>query len=94
MYVKATMSVPTTSAIGRLRRASLSSALMLVAMIQPSYAKAVAATAVNSAWPLPPSTVVTTVVKFSIVVPLAKPTIVPTMPMSSSGMSLMTVVAT
>ena len=37
------MSVPMTSAIGRLCRASLSSALMLVAMIQPSYAKAVAA---------------------------------------------------
>ena len=66
---------------------------MLVAMIQPSKAKAVATTAVNSAVPedLPAST---TVVKFSMTMPLPSPTIVPMMPISSRGISLMMVVDT
>ena len=45
------ISEPTVSAIGRLRFAFFSSAFMLVATIQPSYAKALATTAVKSACP-------------------------------------------
>ena len=87
------MSVPSTSARGRFFLESLSSALMLVAMIHPSNAKAVATTAVNSAVPedFPAST---TVVKFSTIMPLPRPTMVPMIAISKRGISLMMVVAT
>ena len=82
-----------TRARGRFFLASFSSALMLVAMIQPSNVKAVATTAVKSAMPgfLEGST---TVVKFSAVMPFTRPTMMPTTAISARGTILMTVVET
>lgn len=48
MYTEIMIMPPITSALGRLRLASFSSEFMLVAIIQPSYAKAVAQTALSS----------------------------------------------
>ena len=66
---------------------------MDVAIIQPSYANAVATTAVSNALPVEISRL-TTLVKFSTVIPLHSPTTVPTIAIRYSGISLMTVVAT
>ena len=63
---------------------------MDVAQIQPSKAKASATTAPNRPWAKGMS--VTTWVKLNFVMPLLRPTTVPTTAMSSRGMSLMTVV--
>ena len=66
---------------------------MLVAIIHPSNANAVATTAVNSAVP-EDLLASTTVVKFSTTIPLPRPTMVPMTAISSSGISLMMVVDT
>ena len=61
---------PATSAMGRFFLAFFSSALMEVAMIHPSYAKAVDTMAANSGLPdTSDLTVSVTVVKFSIRAP-------------------------
>ena len=59
---------PETSAMGRLRFAFFSSALIEVAIIQPSYAKAVATTAPKRTEVLPEA-----VLKFSIRIESAEP---------------------
>ena len=87
-----TVNVPAMSAMGRFRFESCNSALMLVAMIHPSYANDVATTAVNRAFR--GSTSETTVVKFWTIIPLFRPKMVPMTAMSKSGISFMTVAVT
>ena len=85
---------PTISAIGRFLFAFFNSPFMEVATIQPSYANANAATPAKK----PPSLTRPSVTMFalnaSMVLPLTSPTINPTTPISTSGISLMNVADT
>jgi hypothetical protein len=82
-----------TSAIGRLRFAFFNSALIEVAMIQPSYANAAAAIPAKTL-PKSPPVLSAVCVKASMVLPLIKPTMVPTTTMIARGISLIMVALT
>ena len=90
------VNAPMTSASGRFFFASRSSELMEVAIIQPSYAKAKAVTPANMPEKPPPFSADAAAPSASTVavLPFVRPTIVPTTPMSISGMSLIIVIET
>ena len=87
------MIAPMTRARGRFFLASFSSAFIDVAIIQPSYAKAVAQTEANSGLAeVEPTSA--RVLKLLARVPFAMPTTIPTIAMRNRGMSLIIVVET
>ena len=86
----ATITVPISSARGMFFLESFSSLPMEVAQIQPSKAKARETIAPNR--PSVKGISVTTLEKFNSVMPLVRPTMVPTTAISSRGISLMMVV--
>ena len=88
----ATITVPTSRARGRFFLESFNSEPMEVAQIQPSNAKASATMAPNS--PVLKGISVTTWLKLNWVMPLVRPTMVPTMAIRNRGISLMMVVDT
>ena len=87
----ATITVPISSARGMFFLESFSSLPMEVAQIQPSKAKARETIAPNR--PSVKGISVTTLEKLNSVMPLVRPTMVPTTAISSKGISLMMVVA-
>ena len=88
------MSEPTKRAIGRFRLASFISAFIAVAIIHPSYAKAVQQMAANIPFPPVASLTAKPYSKFAPSVPLIIPISVPTSAINAIGISFITVVET
>ena len=89
------MIAPMTRARGRFFLASFSSAFIDVAIIQPSYAKAVAQTEASSGLPVALAAPTSArVLKLFARVPFAMPTTIPAIAMRKRGMSLIMVVDT